>query len=131
MGLQFIQKLEPQAASRWLYSHERLKVLHQKLVNFRAKGRGGSGLAIKIRVLMRDIAAEEESERAAIAAIAQVENRHRQNRQTQKLRRLSGACSDQNFAPERDEKPFANSWLSWLISLSQQPRLDLSNQNNS
>lgn len=130
MGLQFIQILDHQAAARWLFSHERLKTLHHKLAKVRYAAQSNSSLATKMRGLMRDIAAEEDSERAAIAAIARVETSYRQHKQENRLRRLCGPYAGKNAAPERDEKTFVSNWLLWLLSLASQPRLDLSNHSN-
>jgi hypothetical protein len=130
MGLQLIQKLDLQAASRWLFSHECLKTLHHKLVNVRFDAQTNPKLATKMRGLMLDIAAAEDSERAAIAAIAQVENRYRQHKQENRLQRLCGPNTGHNAKPERDEKTFVSSWLLWFLCLTSQPRLDLSNHSN-
>lgn len=135
MGLQIIQKLDPRAASGWIFSHERLKGLHSKLVKIRYTAQAQSspaesGLAKKMRGLMRDIAVEEDAERAAIAAIAVVENRYRQHKQEKRLRCLCGPATGNKIPPERDEKLFFNSWLLWFLSLTSQPRLDLSNHSN-
>lgn len=127
MGLHIIQKFEPQAAARWLYSHERLKMLRGTLGQLRQKTKARPDLAGKVRTLMFDIAAEEDAERNAIMAISQVERRHRQYKTEKRLRRLCGPVLTQKHPPLDHEKPFISNWLLFFIGLSIQPRPSPSN----
>lgn len=119
MGLHIIQKLAPKAVAHWLFSLDRLKKLHSRLIIVKTSGRTPPGLSIKMRHLMHNIAAEMQAERMAFMAIARIEKQHRLFKAEKRLRQSFGPVHISAPRPKYRRKPFSGSWLPQVFVLGQ------------